>query len=580
MNNPGAGIMRLISMILTGIQMLILLLGFTTLQAASVTIDGAIEYQEIDGFGGNEVQLFPKTDNDFNLIFNELGASILDMGLYTQTEDTVYNDTGLGDASRNDNDDPDIIDWNGVDTSWIDMIGRVLPVKAQAHGCNIFAGKVCSPPSWMRSPAGLFYRDGKLLAQNYDEFAEFLYIWYKGLKDRKGVTLSYIGLQNEPNGGHNPTWTGCTYTGAELRDLIKVVGPYFQTKGITAKIILPECVSLGSFAGLANPTLQDPIARQYVGVLATHPYNVTFSNPDGAITAWTNVADIAGQYNLKLWQNEWGAGNTSWKDGLLYVQHMHNGLYYGKVSAWLYMDLYHPTSFGDGYGGLVNENGPREQFYWVKHYFRYVRPGAVRIQAATDNGNILVTSFVQKDSKTIAIVNINRGGSNQNVNFTVNNIQGLSSLNAIRSSATENAVNLGQISVTGNSFSYTLPDSSITTLTGTIGTTTNEMGRKKDNPIEIIVSPNPFNPKTIIEVRSQGSAGHLAVNIYDIKGALVNTLAPCYGTHSSDRPGRDGQNTAGAIRYIWDASSWQTGLYIVKIIAGDKIMARKITLLK
>ncbi|OGJ90409.1 MAG: hypothetical protein A2268_13535 [Candidatus Raymondbacteria bacterium RifOxyA12_full_50_37] len=106
------------------------------------------------------------------------------------------------------------------------------------------------------------------------------------------------------------------------------------------------------------------------------------------------------------------------------------------------------------------------------------------------------------------------------------------------------------------------------------------ISNKKEKTVEIIVSPNPFNPKTTIEIRGLESAGNLMISIYDIKGTLVKTLVSCFGTPASDRPSRDGQNTTGAIRYAWDAGSLQTGLYIIKAKAGDKTMTRKITLLK
>ena len=60
----------------------------------SFTINGAEEYhcQTIDGFGGGEHLLAPKTDDDFNLLFNELGISIFRCSLRHYIEDIISDD--------------------------------------------------------------------------------------------------------------------------------------------------------------------------------------------------------------------------------------------------------------------------------------------------------------------------------------------------------------------------------------------------------------------------------------------------------------------------------------------------------
>lgn len=78
--------------------------------------------------------------------------------------------------------------------------------------------------------------------------------------------------------------------------------------------------------------------------------------------------------------------------------------------------------------------------------------------------------------------------------------------------------------------------------------------------------PNPFNPTAQIEY-SIANPGLVQIMVYDASGRLVEELV-------------NEQKPAGATSAVWDASNQASGIYFVKIIAGDLVETQKLMLLK
>ena len=78
--------------------------------------------------------------------------------------------------------------------------------------------------------------------------------------------------------------------------------------------------------------------------------------------------------------------------------------------------------------------------------------------------------------------------------------------------------------------------------------------------------PNPFNPSTRIEY-SIINPGHVTVNVYDMGGRLVNEIVNSW-------------HEAGNQSVVWNASGYPSGIYFVKLEAGDFSASQKIVLVK
>jgi len=78
--------------------------------------------------------------------------------------------------------------------------------------------------------------------------------------------------------------------------------------------------------------------------------------------------------------------------------------------------------------------------------------------------------------------------------------------------------------------------------------------------------PNPFNPVTTIDF-SVARAGYTSLIIYNVLGQKVATLV-------------DGTVPAGVHQARFDASSLPTGIYIYRLVQGNKVQVRKMMVLK
>ena len=79
--------------------------------------------------------------------------------------------------------------------------------------------------------------------------------------------------------------------------------------------------------------------------------------------------------------------------------------------------------------------------------------------------------------------------------------------------------------------------------------------------------PNPFNPTTSLEL-SVPVAGHVSVQVYNLMGQLVTTLA-------------DGYMDANTYQTLtWDASNVSSGMYFVKAKTADAVTTQKLMLVK
>ncbi|MBD3169802.1 MAG: T9SS type A sorting domain-containing protein [candidate division Zixibacteria bacterium] len=78
--------------------------------------------------------------------------------------------------------------------------------------------------------------------------------------------------------------------------------------------------------------------------------------------------------------------------------------------------------------------------------------------------------------------------------------------------------------------------------------------------------PNPFNATTTISY-GLPAASDVNLSIYNIMGQKVETLV-------------DGHQTAGYKTVRWDASEYSSGIYFYKVVAGDQVINKRMTLLK
>jgi O-glycosyl hydrolase len=78
-----------------------------------------------------------------------------------------------------------------------------------------------------------------------------------------------------------------------------------------------------------------------------------------------------------------------------------------------------------------------------------------------------VSAYKPPTTNTIAIVATNYDSSSHSITFTLSNAPTFSTLTPVITSSTQNMATLTGVSLTSNSFTYTLPAQSIITFSGT-----------------------------------------------------------------------------------------------------------------
>ena len=78
--------------------------------------------------------------------------------------------------------------------------------------------------------------------------------------------------------------------------------------------------------------------------------------------------------------------------------------------------------------------------------------------------------------------------------------------------------------------------------------------------------PNPFNPTTTLSFAIPVDAA-VSLSIYNMQGREVSTLI-------------DANMDAGYHSVVWDANSYASGVYFVKMMAGEFVNTQKLMLIK
>ena len=96
------------------------------------------------------------------------------------------------------------------------------------------------------------------------------------------------------------------------------------------------------------------------------------------------------------------------------------------------------------------------------------------------------------------------------------------------------------------------------------------LNNKMEKPVSVRLHdayPNPFNPSTTIKYDLNIDA-NVELAIYDVRGRLVDTLINDYQIANSD------------YKVVWNADMYSSGVYFVRLTAGDEIKTNKIMLVK
>ena len=388
--------------------------------------------QVIDGFGGDSAPQFPYSGNDISMLWTLNSGGI---GLSFSQFDAYWDENQNG--------------FNGTVSECSAMAGIA------ATGGLIYSTQSYTPPNLVTGTA----------LTNIQGFSDWLTQWAQAVQSQCGVNLYAASVQNEPN---IPFFTWPNGPTSVHDFILNNLGPEFASNGLTTKIAIPE--EDGWDFSWADPTLQDPAAAAYVGILFVHYAGTAYGDPVSPYP-YQNLG-------LHLWHTESNANgdSTSWLGGVLFnLQSIHEYIVDGNANGYNFEVAEVINSAYWGTTGLLNDHVPSKMFYGLGQWSAYVRPGwhlygatEHPIDAASCNSTACTGSSISfyrsPSTNQFAIIAVNSDGDTP-VNFSFNGFTA-NSVTPVVSSASLNMAQQSAISA-GSGFSYTMPAQSITTFLGT-----------------------------------------------------------------------------------------------------------------
>jgi glucuronoarabinoxylan endo-1,4-beta-xylanase len=407
----------------------------------TATINWTDVRQSIDGFGGSSADFLTSltpAQADFFFTTSGIGLSIL------RTQ--IIPDLATCNAEFHE---------GGCSNSNGQILNGELGTAqlAVARGAIVFSTP-WSPPGAYKSN-GSFRNGGHLLSSHYSDWAKEI-ATYVPMMTNHGVPIYAVSVQNEPNG--TADYGSCMYIAQEIHDFVPYLYSALQSVGAgSTKIMIAE--ESGWAVDLTSTAMADPKVASEVGIIAAHGYA-------GKIKAYRTG-------RARLWQTEVSSQSPTYDgsmtDGMSWAVKIHDYLADANVNAWVWWFLTDMPRQGEGTDNAaltdINGNIPKRA-YVSGQWSKFVRPGWSRI-GTSYFGFLRITAFKDPEGHSFAIVAVNPSARAVRQTFSLHGF----SANAITPWITSANLSLtvqAPVSVSGTSFSYTLPPLSVTTFSGAV----------------------------------------------------------------------------------------------------------------
>ncbi|MGE0126704.1 MAG: hypothetical protein AB7U82_01270 [Blastocatellales bacterium] len=378
----------------------------TVPQQAVITLNQAVTYQTMLGWEATAQagqwefkNIFPKyKDFVFDSAINDLGLNRVRLEIQNGSENPVdyftpfYN--GLIPRSEwrkhwyeiiNDNNDPNVINPAGFQFAVIDQTidTVILPLKQrlETRGEKLYVNL----NNVDFGPSAFEHKDYP------EEYAEYMLATFLHLRDKYGWTPDSIEIVLEAD---NARWSG-----TQLGQAIVAAGDRLKAHGFHPNFVAPAAASMANAITLFDELIQVPRVTEYFSELSYHRYGgVSDANLQ-------SIGSRTTQYGIQSSHLELIGAN---------FLDLHKDLALGRVSSWAQFVLAGPLSNGPDNGGryyVIDDRDPNNpvaqigrRTKFLRQYFKYVRRGAVRIQATSSDQGLEPLAFVNADCKQTVIV--------------------------------------------------------------------------------------------------------------------------------------------------------------------------------
>jgi glucosylceramidase len=387
----------------------------------TITVNDAVKYQQIDGFGASltdssawllwnkltgaqrkealQMLFSPTKGIGLSVLRQPMGASDFALSAYS------YDDLRPGQASDTQ------LQHFSIDHDRAYIIPLLRDALALNPNLKIMASP-WSPPGWMKTSGSMIY--GALLPSAYAPFAKY-FVRFVQEYEAAGVPIYAITMQNEPLNipGDYP---GMGMTAREQTEfLANNLGPAFRDAHVKTKILVFD----HNWDLIEYPVqvLSDAKAAAFAAGTATHCYG-------GNVTAQNELHERFPDKDI--WLTECSGGD--WQTGKLLQQQVR--LVIGATRNWaksvvlwnLALDQNHEPFLGGctTCRGVITVNHasqpaqivPTVDYTALAHASKFVALGAYRVESNSfDQGSLEDVAFRNPDGSLVLLVLNGTGGN-------------------------------------------------------------------------------------------------------------------------------------------------------------------------
>ncbi len=440
--------------------------------APTISINPATTYQtitgwEATGFSGEIRPSFPLySDALFDQVVNDLGITRIRLELrggvenstdhWTNWKNAGFPSTGTAYSTWrcnraqtvNDNSDPNVLNpsgfqWSELDNT-IDKVILPLRQRMQAKGENLFINLNYVAFTGQNTCGGTYIHNIPA------EYAEMVLATYQHMQSKYGFVPDSWEVILEPD--NNTGWANGTLIG----QTIKAAGDKLAANGYPGvKFIAPStaCIDRAAY-NYIGPMIAVPGALQYISEFSYHRYCGASAQALGAIAKYATD-------NNK---------NTSHLEHIGANYHeLHEDLTTGRNSAWAQYTIGGPCSSCTDSGGeyyymdITDPNNPQikmgSRTKFLRQYFKFIRPGALRIEASSTNANFNPVAFTNSDGKQVVVIKALAGGT-----FSVGNLPAGTYGIKFTTDTQYNIDNPDQNIITGQNITTNIPAAGVITI--------------------------------------------------------------------------------------------------------------------
>ncbi|GAB6902590.1 glycoside hydrolase family 30 beta sandwich domain-containing protein [Kineosporia succinea] len=306
--------------------------------------------------------------------------------------------------------------------------------RAVRSGAIVFASP-WNPPASMTETftRGSQTNARRLKASSYAAYAQHLNDFTAYMRGN-GVDLYAISIQNEPDYAQDWTW----WTTAEITRFLRE-----NAGSISTRVIAPE--SFQYVKSMSDPILNDAAALANVDIIGAHLYGTPYANFPYPLFKQKGAGK-------DLWMTEVYHPNSNansgdaWPEALDVGEHIHHAMVDAEFQTYVWWYLRR------SYGPMREDGRISKRGALMTHFARFVRPGAVRVDAtANPASGVFVSAYRTGSSVVVVALNTNTSAVSQQFTLAGTAVSGSVSnwlTDASRTVAAQSALTMSNGSLT------------------------------------------------------------------------------------------------------------------------------------